>query len=99
MHESWSRDANSSVLGEDEIVNYSEDAVLANGDQALTIKYKESEKKITAPANVRVVMLVPATAADVKAGQYFLAPKGKQVSLGVLASTIIVGNDGADFAM
>jgi len=44
-------------------------------------------------------MLVPATAADVQAGQYFLAPKGKQVSLGVLASTIIVGNDSADFAM
>ena len=99
MHEPWSRDANSSVLGEDEIVNYIEDTVLANRDQALTIKYKESEKKITVPANVRVVMLVPATAADVKAGQYFLAPKGKQVSLGVLASTIIVGNDSADFAM
>ena len=99
MHEPWSRDANSSVLGEDEIVNYIEGTVLANRDQALTIKYKESEKKITVPANVRVVMLVPATAADVKAGQYFLAPKGKQVSLGVLASTIIVGNDSADFAM
>jgi len=98
-HESWSDDANSSVLGEDEIVNYIEGTVLANGDQALTIKYKKSEKKITVPANVRVVMLVPATAADVKAGQYFLAPKGKQVSLGVLASTIIVGNDSADFAM
>ena len=99
MHEPWSRDANSSVLGEDEIVNYIEGTVLANGDQALTIKYKESEKKITVPANVRVVMLVPATAADVKATQYFLAPKGKQVSLGVLASTIIVGNDSADFSM
>jgi len=98
-HESWSRDANSSVLGEDEIVNYIEGTVLANGDQALTIKYKKSEKKITVPANVRVVMLVPATPADVKAGQYFLAPKGKQVSLGVLASTIIVGNDSADFAV
>jgi hypothetical protein len=98
-HESWSDDANSSVLGEDEIVNYIEGTVLANGDQALTVKYKKSEKKITVPANVRVVMLVPATAADVKAGQYFLAPKGKQVSLGVLASTIIVGNDSADFAM
>jgi hypothetical protein len=99
LHESWSRDANSSVLNEDEIVNYIEGTVLANRDRALTIKYKESEKKITVPANVRVVMLVPATAADVKAGQCFLAPKGKQVSLGVLASTIIVGNDSADFAM
>ena len=44
-HESWSDDANSSVLGEDEIVNYIEGTVLANGDQALTIKYKESEKR------------------------------------------------------
>jgi hypothetical protein len=33
------------VLGEDEIVNYIEGTVLANGDQALTIKYKESEKR------------------------------------------------------
>jgi len=33
MHEPWSRDANSSVVGEDEIVNYIEGTVLANGDQ------------------------------------------------------------------
>jgi hypothetical protein len=99
MHEPWRRDTNRSVPSEDEILNYIEGTVLANGDQALTIKYRESEKKITVPANVRVAMLVPATAADVKAGQYFLAPNGKQVSLGVLASTIIVGNDSADFAM
>jgi hypothetical protein len=99
MHEPWSREVNSSVLGEDEILSYIEGPVLTNGDQALMIKYKESEKKITVPANVRVVTLVQATAADVKAGQYFFAPNGRKVSVGMLASTIIVGNDGADFAM
>jgi len=99
MHEPWGREANSSVLGDDEILIYIEGTVLANGDQTVTIKYKESENKITALANVRVVMLVPATATDVKAGEYFFAPNGKKVSVGMLASTIIVGNDSADFAM
>jgi len=98
-HEPWGREANSSVVGDDEILTYIEGTVLANGDQALTVKYKESENKITAPANVRVVMLVPATAADVKAGQYVFAPNGKKVSVGMLASTIVVGNDSVDFAM
>jgi hypothetical protein len=37
MHEPRSRDANSSVVGEDEIVNYVEGTVLANGGHALTI--------------------------------------------------------------
>ena len=35
------------------------------------------------PTNVRIVLLVPATLADIKAGQYFLVPDGKPVSLGM----------------
>jgi hypothetical protein len=51
------------------------------------------------PANVRIVMLVPATVADIKPGQYFLVPNGKPSSLATLASTIIVGSNSVDFAM
>jgi len=29
------------------------------------------------PTNVRIVLLVPAALADIKAGQYFLVPDGK----------------------
>ena len=99
LHEPWGRTASSSVIGEDEILSYVEGPVLNNGNETLTIKYKEGEKNITVPANVRVVMLVPAAVADVKAGQYFFAPNSKKVSVGMLASTLIVGNDRADFAM
>jgi hypothetical protein len=54
---------------------------------------------VVMPANVRIVMLVLATVADIKAGQYFLVPNGEPTSLGTSASTIIVGSDGVDFAM
>jgi hypothetical protein len=43
-------------------------------------------------------MLVPVTVADINAGQYFLVPDAKPMSLGTIASTIIVGSDRADFA-
>jgi hypothetical protein len=54
---------------------------------------------MTLPANVRIVTLVPATVADIKAGQYLLVPNGKPQSLATLASTIIVGSNRVDFAM
>ena len=88
------------VVGrKNEILSYTEGAVLDSENQVLTIKYTDGEKKIAMPANVRIVMLVPATVADIKAGQYFLVPNGKPQSLGTLASTIIVGSNGVDFAM
>ena len=88
------------VVGrENEVLSYTEGEVLENENQVLTIKHPDGEKKIAIPANVRVVMLVSATIADIKAGQYFLVPNGKPTSRGTLASTIIVGSDGVDFAM
>jgi hypothetical protein len=63
------------------------------------MEYTGGEKKITMPADVRIVLLAPATVAGIKAGQYFLVPNGKPVSLGTLASTIIVGSNSVDFAM
>jgi hypothetical protein len=88
------------VIGrERKILSYTEGSVLDNKDQVLTIKYTDGEKTMAMPANVRIVMLVPATVADIKAGQYFLVPNGKPSSLGTLASTIIVGSNSVDFAM
>jgi hypothetical protein len=90
----------SSVVGrENEILRYTEGSVLDTKDHVLTMKYTGGEKKMTIPANVRIVLLSPVTVADIKAGQYFLVPNGKPVSLGTLASTIIVGGNSADFAL
>jgi hypothetical protein len=88
------------VVGrENEVLSYTEGSVLDNENQVLTIKHTDGEKKMAMPANVRIVMLVPATVADIKAGQYFLVPNDKPTSRGTSASTIIVGSDGVDFAM
>jgi hypothetical protein len=84
---------------DNEILSYTEGSVIDDGGGILTIKSPGGEKKMTIGTNIRVVMLVPATVADIKAGQYFLVPEAKPVSLGTLASTIIVGSDRADFAM
>jgi hypothetical protein len=88
------------VVGrENEVLSYTEGSVLDNENQVLTIKHPDGEKKIAMPDDVRIVMLVPATVADIKAGQYFLVPNGKPTSLGMSASIIIVGSNGVDFAM
>ena len=92
-------DAAGSIAGRDDVLSYTEGSVIDNVDQVLTMKYPGGEKKITTPANVRVVILVPATMADIKVGQYFFVPNAKPFSLGTLASTIIVGSDRVDFAM
>ena len=84
---------------ENKILSYTEGSILDTENHVLTIKYTDGEKKIAMPANVRIVILVPATVADIKASQYFLVPNGKQHSLGTLASTIIVGSNRDDFAM
>jgi hypothetical protein len=91
--------ANTVVGRENEILSYTEGSVLDNEANVLTIKYAYGEYKLTIPADVRIVMLVPAAVADIKAGQYFLVPNGKPESLGMLASTIIVGSNSVDFAM
>ena len=88
------------VVGrENEVLSYTEGSVLDNENQILTIKHTDGEKKTAMPANVRIVMLVPTTVRDIKAGQYVLVPNGEPTSMGTLASTIIVGSNGVDFAM
>jgi hypothetical protein len=88
------------VVGrQNEVLSYIEGSVSSSANQALVIKNPDGEKTVVVPASVRVVMLVPATAADVKPGQYFLVPNATPTSLGTLASTIIVGSDRIDFAM
>ena len=88
------------VMGRgNDILSYTEGTILDSENQVLTIKYTDGEKKLAMPANVRIVMLVPATVTDIKAGQYFLVPNGKPQSLATLAPTIIVGSDRVDFAM
>lgn len=84
---------------ENEIFSYVEGSVIDSEHQVLTIKYTDGEKKMNLPPNVRIVTLVPATTADIKAGQYFLVPNGESRSQSTLASTIIVGSNSVDFAM
>ena len=84
---------------ESDILNYVEGSVLDSANQVLTIKSTDGEKKMNLSANIRIVMLVQAATADIKAGQYLLVPNGEPQSLGTLASTIIVGTNSVDFAM
>jgi len=91
---------NHSIVGRgNEVLSYIEGSVSSNANQTLVIKNLDGDTTITVPANLRVVALVPATAADIKPGQYFLVPNATPTSLGTLASTIIVGGDRVDFAM
>ncbi len=71
--------------------------VVKNDGQSLVMKYKDGEKTISVPANVEVVMFVPATLADIKAGEKFFVPRGKKLDDGsVEAGVIIVGSKGVD---
>jgi hypothetical protein len=89
-----------SLVGKDEeTLGYIEGLILRNDGRALIMKYRDGKKTIPVPANIRVVMVVPATVADIKPGQNFFVPNGYQTSLGTEALTIIVGTNSADFAM
>jgi hypothetical protein len=87
------------VISGSGVLDYIDGSVLSVQEGTLTIKRKEGEEKITMPPDVRVVRLVPATVADIKAGQYFFIPDSTPTSLHTLASTIVVGSDSIDFAM
>ena len=74
-----------------------ENQIVSNDGQQLVMKYKDGEKKIAVPANVEVVMFVPATAADIKAGQKFFVPRGKKLEDGTIeAGVIVIGSHGVD---
>ena len=71
--------------------------VVSNNGQSLVMKYKDGEKTISVPANVEVVMFVPATLADIKAGEKFFVPRGKKLDDGAVeAGVIIIGSKGVD---
>jgi hypothetical protein len=81
--EPWNIPARGSATSNDEEgLEYIAGLILRNDCQALIIKYEE--KTISSPANVRVVMIVPATVADITAGQSLNAHR---VSIGTVAST------------
>jgi hypothetical protein len=48
------------------------------------MKYTGGEKKMIMPTNVRIVLLVPATLADIKAGQYFFGARRQASVTGYL---------------
>jgi hypothetical protein len=91
--------ATARIISESEVLGYTDGSVLRVQEGTLVIKRKEGEKKITMVPDVRVVRLVPAAVADIKAGQYFFIPDSTPTSLSTLASTIVVGSDSIDFAM
>ena len=70
---------------------------VSNDGQTLVMKYKDGEKTIIVPANVEVVMFVPATVADIKAGEKFFVPRGKKLPDGAVeAGVIIINSRGVD---
>jgi hypothetical protein len=75
-HEPWAVSAGSLVGKDEETLGYIEGSILRNDGRTLIMKYRDGEKTIPVPANVRVVMVVPATVADIKAGQNFFVPNG-----------------------
>lgn len=69
-------------------------AVKGVDGQTVTMAYKGGEKKIEIPADIPVVTLVPATAADVKPGEAVFVP-GQRGEDGVIhASVVLFGKDG-----
>jgi hypothetical protein len=91
--------ATARIISESEVLGYIDGSVLSVQQGTVVIKRKEGEKKIAMLPDVRVVMLVPATVAEIKAGQYFFIPDSSPTSGSTLASTIVVGSDSIDFAM
>ena len=71
--------------------------VASSDGQTLVVKYKDGEKTIIVPANVEVVMFVPATVAALKAGEKFFVPRGKRKPDGAVeAGVIIINGRGVD---
>ncbi len=63
--------------------------------QIVTVSYKGGEKKIQIPANVPVVTLVPASAADLHPGVMVFVPGERQADGSVEPRAVLFGKDGA----
>ncbi len=62
--------------------------------QTVTVTYKGGEKTIKIPANIPIVTLVPASAADLHPGASVFVPGLRQDDGAVSASRVVIGKDG-----
>ncbi len=62
--------------------------------QTVTVTYKGGEKKIQIPADVPIVTLVPASAADLHVGETVFVPGLRQEDGSVQAGVVLFGKDG-----
>ncbi len=69
-------------------------AVKGVDGQTVTMTYKGGEKKIEIPADVPVVTLFPATAADIKPGEAVFVPGQRGEDGAIHASVVLFGKDG-----
>ena len=60
-------------------------AVATTDGKELVLKYKDGEKNFIMPANVEVVMFVPASAADLKPGEKFSSSRRRSFPTGRLS--------------
>jgi Domain of unknown function (DUF5666) len=72
-----------------------EQSVAGSDGQALTLKYKDGEKKIVVPANTPIVSYVPGDKTELKPGaKIFIAAATKQPDGTLQAPRVNVGRDG-----
>jgi hypothetical protein len=62
--------------------------------QTVTVTYKGGEKKIEIPADIPIVTLVPATAADIHPGDPVFVPGDRDADGAIHAGAVIFGKDG-----
>jgi len=62
--------------------------------ETVSVTYKGGEKKITIPANVPIVALVPADKSDIKPAAIVFVPTEKQADGTLLSGAILFGKDG-----
>jgi hypothetical protein len=68
--------------------------VSAVDGETVSVTYKGGEKKITIPANVPIVALVPADKGDIKPGASVFVPTEKQADGTLVGGAILFGKDG-----
>ena len=69
-------------------------AVQGVDGQTVTVTYKGGEKKISIPADVPIVALVPADKGDIKPGAIVFVPTEKQADGTLVSGAVLFGKDG-----
>jgi len=91
-HRPWDLMPNSTMTN----ANVESEVTHADGKE-LVLKYKDGEKKFIVPANVEVVMFVPAAASDLKPGEKIFVVAEKKLPDGTIeAPRIVVGRNGVN---